>query len=115
MKAQVKTLTDLVLSRNDNQKPAPPPKKIDTPQFDKKIDTPQFDKKIDTPQFDKKIDTPQFDKKIECFHCKDLGQPRKYCNWIGVGTTTNTVYQLCQQNGHEVLACKVLIAYQPGN
>ena len=63
----------------------------------------------------KKIDTPQFDKKIECFHCKGLGHTRKYCNWIGVGTTTNTVCQLCQQNGQEALACKVLIAYQPGN
>lgn len=88
LKAQVKTLTDLVLSRNDNKRHAPPPKKIDTPQFD---------------------------KKIECFHCKGLGHTRTYCNWIGVGTTTNTVCQLCQQNGHEALACKVLIAYQPGN
>lgn len=88
LKAQVKTLTDLVLSRKDNKRHAPPPKKIDTPQFD---------------------------KKIECFHCKGLGHTRTYCNWIGVGTTTNTVCQLCQQNGHEALACKVLIAYQPGN
>jgi hypothetical protein len=31
LRAQVKTLTDLVLSRNDNKKPAPP-------QFDKKIE-----------------------------------------------------------------------------
>jgi hypothetical protein len=28
LKAQVETLTDLVLSRNDNKKPAPPPKNI---------------------------------------------------------------------------------------
>ena len=88
LKARVKVLTDLVLSRNDNQKPAPPPKKIDTPQFD---------------------------KKIECFHCKGLGHTRKYYSWISVGTTTNTVCQLCQQNGHAALECKVLIAYQPGN
>jgi hypothetical protein len=88
LKARVKALTDLVLSRNDNQKPAPPPKKIDTPQFD---------------------------KKIECFHCKGLGHTRKYYSWISVGTTTNSVCQLCQQNGHAALECKVLIAYQPGN
>jgi hypothetical protein len=31
LKAQVKTLTDLMLSRNDNKKPAPP-------QFDQKIE-----------------------------------------------------------------------------
>ena len=88
LKGQVKTLTYLVLSRNDNKKPAPPPKKIDNPQFD---------------------------KKIECFHCKGLGHTRRYCNWIGVGTTPNTVCQLCKQNGHEALSCKVLIAYQPEN
>ena len=58
LRAQVKTLTDLVLSRNDNTKPAPPPKNIHTPQFN---------------------------KKIECFHCKGLGHTRKHCNWIGVG------------------------------
>ena len=58
LRAQVKTLTDLMLSRNDNKKPAPPPKNIDTPQFD---------------------------KKMECFHCKGLGYTRKHCNWIGVG------------------------------
>ena len=88
LKGQVKTLTDLVLSRNDNKKHASPPKKIDNPQFD---------------------------KKIECFHYKGLGHTRGYCKLIGVGTTTNTVCQLCKQNGHEPLACKVLIAYQPGN
>lgn len=56
------------------------------------------------------------DRKVECFRCKASGHMRNVCNWDGYGPNSNDfICQICKQNGHEALSCRMLACYQQGN